>query len=67
MARFRNDTGSVLHSQDFGVIPPGEFDADGYDPEIHGVIPGCTRIDELEDKPSRKRKGADEQDKETAE
>lgn len=45
MARFRNDTGSVLNSEEFGVLPPGEFDAEGYDPEVHGVIPGCTRLD----------------------
>lgn len=45
MARFRNDTGSVLHSQEFGLLPPGEFEAHGYDPEVHGVIPGCTRLD----------------------
>lgn len=46
MARFRNDTGGVLNSLEFGVIPPGEFEAEGYDPEVHGVIPGCTRLDE---------------------
>jgi hypothetical protein len=45
LARFRNDTGSVLSSQEFGLIPPGEFDAPGYDPEVHGVIPGCTWLD----------------------
>jgi hypothetical protein len=64
MARFRNDTGSVLTSEEFGVLPPGEFDVPGYDPEAHGVIPGCTRLeDEL---PARKKAGkaADEQDKE---
>ena len=45
MPRFRNDTGSVLNSLEFGVIPPGEFEAEGYDPEVHGVIPGCTWLD----------------------
>jgi hypothetical protein len=45
MAKFRNDTGSVLNSAEFGVLPPGEFELDGYDPEVHGVIPGCTRLD----------------------
>lgn len=45
MARFRNDTGSVLSSQEFGLLPPGEFEAPGYDPEVHGVIPGCTWLD----------------------
>jgi hypothetical protein len=45
MAKFRNDTGSVLRSQEFGVIPPGEFEAEGYDPEVHGVIPGCVWLD----------------------
>ena len=45
MSRFRNDTGSVLRSQEFGLIPPGEFEAEGYDPEVHGVIPGCVWLD----------------------
>jgi hypothetical protein len=45
LARFRNDTGSVLVSGEFGLIPPGEFDAVGYDPEVHGVIPGCVWLD----------------------
>jgi len=45
LARFRNDTGSVLVSEEFGVLPPGEFDAPGYDPEVHGVIPGCVWLD----------------------
>lgn len=66
MARFRNDTGSVLNSQDFGVIPIGEFEAAGYDPQVHGVIPGCTRLDEPEDKPSKRGKPADK-DKESGE
>lgn len=72
MARFRNDTGSVLVSQEFGVLPPGEFEAHGYDPEVHGVIPGCTRLDEPAPeppeaaKPSRKGKSGAE-DKETPE
>ncbi len=60
MPRFRNDTGSVLRSQEFGVIPPGEFEAEGYDPEVHGVIPGCTWLDapppEAEDAPAGNRK-----------
>ncbi len=46
MARYRNDTGQVLVSLDFGVIGPNEFVAEGYDPEVHGVIPGCTRVDD---------------------
>ena len=66
MARFRNDTGSVLVSEEFGVLPPGEFDAPGYDPEVHGVIPGCTRLDEPPARAARKAKGADE-DKEATE
>jgi hypothetical protein len=45
LARFRNDTGSVLVSQEFGLLPPGEFDAPGYDREVHGVIPGCVWLD----------------------
>jgi hypothetical protein len=51
MAKFRNDTGSVLRSQEFGLLPPGEFDAEGYDPDVHGVIPGCTWLDGPEDAP----------------
>lgn len=72
MARFRNDTGSVLHSQDFGVIPPGESEIDGYDPEVHGVIPGCTRLAEPQPDPAgdgkaaKRGKAASEQDKEPA-
>ena len=46
MTRFRNDTGSVLSSTDFGLLPPGEFEAAGYDRDVHGVIPGCTRLDD---------------------
>ena len=78
MARFRNDTGSVLHSQEFGLIPPGEFEAHGYDPQLHGVIPGCTWLDAPapEDPPaagddtppedtSTSGEAADEQDEET--
>ena len=57
MPRFRNDTGSVLNSLEFGVIPPGEFEAVGYDPEVHGVIPGCTWLDA----PKAKRKTAAEE------
>lgn len=45
MARFLNTTGSVLNSAEFGPLPPGEFTLDGYDPDVHGVIPGCTRLD----------------------
>lgn len=45
MPRFRNDTGSVLNSHDFGPLPPGEFDVPAYDAEVHGVIPGCTLLD----------------------
>lgn len=72
MAKLRNDTGGVLHSQEFGVLPPGEFEADGYDPEVHGVIPGCTLLDAPaaeavpdDSKPAGKRgKAAGDQDKE---
>jgi hypothetical protein len=49
MAKFRNDTGSVLNSAEFGVLPPGEFELDGWDPEVHGVIPGCTWLDAPKD------------------
>jgi hypothetical protein len=62
LARFNNPTGSVLVSQEFGLIPPGEFDAPGYDPEVHGVIPGCTRIDDAPKAPARKGKAADEKE-----
>jgi hypothetical protein len=78
MARFRNDTGSVLRSQEFGLLPPGEFDAEGYDPEAHGVIPGCTWLDAPkdaagsgadapDDKPAGKRGKAAGHDKDGAE
>ena len=48
MPRFRNDTGSVLVVTDLGraVGPFEEFDWPGYDEQVHGVIPGCTRLDE---------------------
>ena len=46
MTRFRNDTGQVLISLDFGVIGPGELVAEHYDPVLHGVIPGCTRVED---------------------
>ncbi len=59
MAKFRNDTGSVLNSAEFGVLPPGKFELDGWDPEVHGVIPGCTWLDAPKD--------AAEGDAETAE
>lgn len=47
MARFRNDDGSVLTVNDLmrAVGPFEEFDWPGYDPDVHGVIPGCTRLD----------------------
>ncbi|HMH94143.1 MAG TPA: hypothetical protein VK586_24065 [Streptosporangiaceae bacterium] len=74
MAKFRNDTGSVLNSAEFGLIGPGEFELDGYDPDVHGVIPGCTRLDVPETteapddaKPPAKRGKAAGQDKETGE
>lgn len=60
MARFRNDTCSVLQSQEFGLLPPGEFEAPGYDPEIHGVIPGCTWLDAPE--PEAPEDGSDTSD-----
>jgi hypothetical protein len=49
MAKFRNDTGSVLNSAEFGVLPPGKFELKDYDPEVHGVIPGCTWLDAPKD------------------
>jgi hypothetical protein len=71
LARFRNDTGSVLSSQEFGLIPPGEFDAHGWDPEVHGVIPGCTWLDAPEpesaaDIPKAAKRGTAAKDKEAA-
>jgi hypothetical protein len=46
MARFRNDTGQVLHISDLGRLagPGEEFTWPGYDPARHGTIPGCSRI-----------------------
>jgi hypothetical protein len=52
LARFHNPTGSVLASQEFGLLPPGEFEVQGYDPEVHGVIPGCTWLDAPEPEPA---------------
>lgn len=47
MARFCNDTGSVLTVNDLGrqVGPYEEFDWPGYDPDVHGVVAGCTWLD----------------------
>jgi len=69
MAKFRNDTGSVLTVNDLSrqVGPGEEFDWPGYDPGVHGVIPGCVRIDEPVKPLPKRTKGADEQDKETGE
>lgn len=76
MSRFRNDTGGVLTVNDLMLQagPDEEFDWPDHDPEVHGLIPGCTWLDAPEaapapeDKPSRKRgSGAGEQDKETGE
>jgi hypothetical protein len=49
MPRYRNTTGQVLISLDFGVIGPNELVAEHYDPAVHGVIPGCTRVDDETD------------------
>lgn len=47
MSRFRNDTGSVLTVNDLmrQVGPYEEFDWPGHDPEVHGLISGCTWLD----------------------
>lgn len=47
MARFHNDTGSVLTVNDLGrdAGPYEEFDWPGYDPEVHGPVAGCTWLD----------------------
>jgi hypothetical protein len=47
MPRFRNNDGNVLVVSDLGrtVGPHEEFDWPGYDPETHGPVAGCTRID----------------------
>jgi hypothetical protein len=67
MAKVRNDTGSVLNSAEFGVIPLGEFEAEGYDPDVHGVIPGCTRLDEPRPPAGKRARGDGDQGKEAGE
>jgi hypothetical protein len=48
LSRFRNDTGGVLKVNDLMLTagPGEEFDWPGHNPEVHGVIPGCTRLDD---------------------
>jgi hypothetical protein len=55
MARFVNDHDYPLRSFELGrdIGPHEEFDFPGYDPETHGVVPGCRRLDET-DKPARR-------------
>jgi hypothetical protein len=45
--RFRNTNPSPLTVRDAGLTvgPFGEFDFPGYDPAVHGVIPGCEPVD----------------------
>jgi hypothetical protein len=47
MARFRSDQDYPLTINDLclTVGPRGEFDWPGYDPAVHGVVAGCTRLD----------------------
>lgn len=47
MSRFRNDTQGVLTVNDLSrrVGPGEEFDWPDHDPEVHGLIPGCTWLD----------------------
>lgn len=47
MSRFRNETGGVLTVNDLSArVGPGEeFDWPDHDPEVHGLIPGCTWLD----------------------
>lgn len=51
MARFRSDQDYPITVSDLGRVvgPRQEFDWPGYDPAVHGVIPGCTRLDEPEE------------------
>jgi len=44
MTRFRNTSGQVLISLDFGVIGPGELVPEDYDPKKHGVLTGCEQV-----------------------
>ena len=71
MPRFRNNDGNVLVVNDLGrtVGPFEEFDFPGYDPEVHGPVAGCTRIDAPAAKPSAKPAAGTgaEKDKETGE
>lgn len=45
--RFRNTNPYPLTVRDPGLTvgPFGEFDFPGYDPAVHGVIPGCEPVD----------------------
>lgn len=55
MARFRNDTDGVLTVNDLcqQAGPREEFDFPGYDPAVHGVVTGCTRLDEPQEAAGR--------------
>jgi hypothetical protein len=47
MAEFRNDGGYPLVISDLAItVDPGEgFSWPGYDPQVNGVVPGCTWLD----------------------
>ena len=58
--RFVNDTDSTLRSFELGrdIGAHEEFDWPGWDPEKHGVIPGCRPLD----KPVRRQRARDSGD-----
>lgn len=53
MARFRNDQDYPLTVNDLCRVvgPREEFGWDGYDPAVHGVVTGCTRLDAPQEPP----------------
>lgn len=70
MSRFRNDSGQVLTVNDLSrtVGINEEFNWAGHDPDVHGLIPGCTWLDAPEKKPAGKDSsgGAPAEDTKTA-
>jgi hypothetical protein len=61
VARFRNTTSSPLdffNELGMTVGPFAEFDWPAYDPDVHGAVPGCERID----KPRKRRTAAGQDD-----
>lgn len=64
MARFRSDQDYPITVNDLCRVvgPREEFDWPGYDPAVHGVIPGCTWLDEPQ-KPAGEPSGGQDADR----